>query len=124
MAGIDTGKDRIVSRIDVAVGTSRLTIGVREPEIGVVEDRSGPSRRDPRCMATQTSRWIIRANVIRNVRAISLRVRVVRLMATVTVRGRVARGVVPADVTVRAGVHHWPDCSGNGSARRKHVRTL
>ena len=124
MARVNTGEDRIVGRIDMAVGTSRLTVSVREPEIGVVEDRSGPRRRDPRRMATQASRWIIRANVIRHVGAVSLGVRVVRLMAAVAVRGRVAGGVVAADVAVGAGVHHWPDCSGNGRARRQHVRTL
>lgn len=75
-------------------------------------------------MAGGASCGVGRGDVIGHVRAIILRRGVVRLMAAVAVRGRIARGVVPADVAVRTSVDHRPDRAGDRSARRQHVRAL
>ena len=62
--------------------------------------------------------------MIRHVTSIGLRIRVIRLMATVAIRGRIACAVIAAEMAVRAGIHHGPDGAGHGRARRQHMRPL
>ena len=112
----------VIRRIDVAVAAHRPV--VRNTERRVVENRARPCRGYISGVATYASRRIVRRDVIRRGCAVSLRVSVVGLVAAVAVRGRIPRGVVAADVAVRAGVHHRPNRTGNGCARRQHVRTL
>lgn len=45
-------------------------------------------------------------------------------MAAVAIRRRITRRVVAAQVAVRARIDHRPDGTGDGRARRQHVRTL
>ena len=75
-------------------------------------------------MAGSARRRIVRGNVIRHGRSVGLRIGEVALVTAVAVCGWESRRVVPADVAVRACVDHRPDCAGNRSARRQHVRTL
>lgn len=63
-------------------------------------------------------------DVIRHVGPVSLRVRVIALVAAVAIRRRIAGGVVAADMAIRAGIHHGPDRASYRRARGKHVWTL
>lgn len=122
VAGVDAGKDRVVGRIDVAIGTRRTV--VRNSERSMVEHRTQPGRGHPRGVAGDTGRRIRSRNVIRHVRSVCLRIGVIVLMAAVAVRGWIARRVVAADVAVGASVDHRPNRAGDCGARRQHVRPL
>lgn len=97
---------------------------MRDQESCVVENRAQPCRGYVGGMARNASGWIGCGDVIRHVRPIGLRIREIRLMAAVAIRGWITRGVVAADMAVRAGVHHRSDCAGNRSAWRQHMRAL
>ena len=122
MACADAGEDRIIGRINMAIGTARTL--VRNPEVRMVEDRAQPSGGHPGRVAGEAGGRIIRRDVIRHVCAISLSVREIRLMAAVAIRGWVAGRIVAADMAVRAGIDHRPDRAGNRGARRQHMWTL
>ena len=122
MASIDTGEDRVIRRIDMAVAATRTVM--RNLERRMVENRAEPCRSHPSGVATYASRRIIRRDVVRHVGPIGLRIREIRLMAAVAIRGWIARCVVATDVAVRAGIHHRPNRAGNRGAWRKHVRPL
>jgi len=122
MASIDTGEDCVIRRIDMAIAATRTVM--RNPERRVVENRAEPCRSHPSGVATYASRRIIRRDVIRHGCAVSLRVRKVALVTTVAIRGRITRCVVPADMAVRARIHHRPNRACNRGAWRKHVRPL
>ena len=62
--------------------------------------------------------------MIRHIASIGLRIRVVRLMATVAIRGRIACAVIAAQMAVRARIDHGPDGAGHRRARWQHVRPL
>src|ERR1700739_4861058 len=115
-----TGELLVVGRNGVAIAAHpRYTvIRVRKPEEGVVEDRAQPCRIYISGVATDASRWIICRHVIRHARAVSLRVRVIGLMAAVAIRGRIARSVVAPNMTIGTRIHHGPDRAGNRRARR------
>ena len=117
-----TGLYLVIRRIDVAVAAHRPVVG--NTERGVVENRAQPCRGYISGVATDTSRRIIRRDVIRRACAVSLRVRVVGLVTAVAIRRLMAGGVVPADVAVGARIHHRPYRPCNGRARRQHVGTL
>jgi len=112
----------IVARNGVAI-TAHGSV-VRNPEGGVGENRAQPGRRHISGVTGNTGCRIIRRNVIRHARGVSLGIRIIRLMAAVAVRRRIARRVVPADVAVRASVDHRPNRTRDRRARRQHVRTL
>ena len=112
----------IVARNGVAI-TAHGSV-VRNPEGGVGENRAQPGRRHISGVTGNTGCRIIRRNVIRHARGVSLGTRIIRLMAAVAVRRRIARRVVPADVAVRASVDHRPNRTRDRRARRQHVRTL
>ena len=116
------GELLVVGRNDVAI-TAHGSM-VRNPEKGVVENRAQPRRGHVSSVAGNAGCRIQSSHVIGHGRSIRLCTRVIALMAAVAVRGRIARGVVAADVAVRAGVHHRSDRTGNGCARRQHMRTL
>ena len=97
---------------------------VRNAEKSMIENCAQPSRRHPRGVASDASCRIARRHVIWHVGAIRLGVDEVRLMAAVAVGGGIARGVVAPHVTIRAGVHHRPDRTGDRGARRQHMWTL
>ena len=122
MASVDTGKDRVVGRIDVAIGTARPV--VRNTKIRMVEDCTRPGRRHPSGVAGSAGSRIGSSDVVGDVGAVGLRVGVVRLMATVAIGGGIAGRVVAADVAVRASVNHRPDRSSYRRAWREHVRAL
>jgi hypothetical protein len=122
VAGTDTGENRVVRRTDVAIRTGRAI--VRNPEIGVVEDRTQPRRGHISGVAAYAGCRVRRGYVIRDVRAIGLRIGEVRLVAAVAIRRRISRRIVAAQVAVRTRVDHWADRAGDGRARRQHVRTL
>ena len=122
MAGTDAGEDRVIRGIDVAIGANRTV--VRNPEPGVVENRASPSGGHVRGVAGNAAGRIVSSHVIWYARSIRLCVCVIALMAAVAVGAGIARGVVAADVAVRAGIHHRSDRAGNRGARRQHVRTL
>ena len=94
------------------------------PEIRVIEDGTEPRLGYPRRMARGARRRVGSRHVIRHVAPISLRVGVVRLVAAITIRGRIPGGVIAAYMAVRAGIHHGPDGAGNGRAWWQHVRPL
>jgi hypothetical protein len=112
----------IVRRIDVTITADGPV--VRNPEIRVIENCTKPRLGDPRRMAGNARCRIIRRDVIRNCGAISLRVRVVGLMAAIAIRRRITRRVVAPQMAIRTSVDHRPDRSRNRRARREHVRTL
>ena len=116
----------VVVRINVAIAAhARYTLSrMRKPEEGVVEGRTQPCLGDPSGVAGDAARPIIRRDVIRHAGVVSLRVRVISLVAAVTIGSRIARSVVAADMAVRARIHHRPNCAGDGRAWRQHVRTL
>ena len=122
VAGADTRENRIVRRIDMAIGTRRAL--VRNPEVRMVEHCPQPGGGHISSVAAYTSRRVRRGDVIRNCGAISLRVRIIRLVAAVAIRCRITRGVVAAQVTVRTSVDHRPDRARNRGPWRQHVRTL
>jgi len=106
----------------VAVRAGRTLVGY--PEVGMVKYRPQPSGGHPGGVARDASCRIRGGDVIRHVRAIRLRIRVVRLMAAVAIGGRIASRVVPSDVAVRACINHWADRARHRRARRQHMRTL
>ena len=112
----------VIRRIDVAIGTYRAI--VRNPEPRVVEDRAQPCRGYISGVAGDASRPVIRRDVVRRARAVSLRIRVVILMAAVAIRRWIPGGVVTADMTIGTRIHHGPNRAGNRRARRQHVRPL
>jgi len=122
VARIDAGKDRVIRRINVAIRARRAV--VRNPEVRVVEDSTKPRLSHPRRVARGASGRIGRGYVIRNITAVGLRVRVISLVAAVTIGGWIAGCVIAAEVAVRARIHHWPDGSCDRGARRQHVRPL
>ena len=119
---IDTGKDCVIRGIDMAVAATRTIVW--NPERRVIKNRAQPGSRYPSGVAGNASGWIGRGHVVRHVRPVILSRRVVGLMASITIRGWIARGVVAADMAVGAGIHHRSDRAGNGCAWRQHVRTL
>ena len=122
VTGIDTGKDRVVGRIDMAIGTRRTIVG--NSEGGMVENRAQPGCGRPRCVTGDAGCRIGSGHVIRHVCSIVLCRGVVRLMATVTVRGWIARCIVAADVAVGARIDHRSDRTRHCCTRRQHMRTL
>jgi len=105
----------VVRRNNVAIRAHRPV--VRNAEKSMIENCAQPSRRHPRGVASDASCRIARRHVIWHVGAIRLGVDEVRLMAAVAVGGGIARGVVAPHVTIRAGVHHRPDRTGDRGAR-------
>jgi len=122
MASIDTGEDCVIRRIDMAIAAARTI--VRNPERRMGESCAGPSRGHPGGMAGRARSRIIRGNVIWHACSVRLCIRVIVLMAAIAIGSRKSRTVVAARVTVRASIDHRTDCTGNGRARRQHVRTL
>ena len=122
MASADAGEDRIIGRSNMAIGAARTV--VRNPEIGMVEDRTQPGGGHPGRVAGDAGGWIIRRDVIRHVGAISLSVYEIRLVAAVAVRGWVPGRIVAADMAVRAGIDHRPNRARNRGAGRKHMGPL
>ena len=122
VAGINTGKNLIVGRVDMAIAAARTL--VRNPERRMVEDRPQPGSSHVGSVAAYTGRRIGRHHVIRHGGSISLRVDVVRLVAAVTIGRRVAGGVVAAHVAVRTCIDHRPDRPRHCRTRRQHMRTL
>ena len=112
----------IVRRIDVTITADGPV--VRNPEICVIENCTKPCLGHPRRMAGNARRWIIRRHVIGHGGPVGLGVHIVRLVATIAIRRRIAGRVVAAEVTVGTGIDHRPDRAGNRRARRHHVRTL
>lgn len=94
MAGIDTGKDLIVSRVDMAITAARAL--VRNSERRMVENRPQPGGGHPGRMAGSASCRIRSSYVIRYRGPIVLRGREVGLVAAVAIRRRVTGGVVAA----------------------------
>ena len=97
---------------------------VRDPEVGMVEDRTQPGSGHISGVAAYARCRVRRRYVIRHSRAIGLRIGVVRLVAAVAIRRRITRRVVAAQVAVRTSVDHRADRTCNRRARRQHVRTL
>lgn len=122
MASINAREHRVVRRINVAIRAGGTI--VRNPEIGVIEHRAEPRLSHPRRMARGASRRVGRRHVIRHSASIGLRIRVIRLMAAVTIRGRIACAVIASEMAVRAGIDHGPDGAGHGRARWQHMRPL
>ena len=122
MASADAGEQRIIGRINMAIGTARTV--VRNPEVSMVEDRTQPGGGHPGRVAGYAGRRIIRRDVIRHGGAICLSVYEILLMAAVAIRGWVASRIVAADVAIRAGIDHRPNRARNRGARRKHMRPL
>lgn len=122
VACVDAGEDRVIRRIDMAVAATRTVM--RNPERRMVKDCPEPCRSHPSGVARNASRRIVCRDVIRRVGPIGLRIRVIRLMAAVAIRRRIAGGVVAANVAVRTRIHHRPNRACNGRAWRQHVRTL
>ena len=75
-------------------------------------------------MAGDASCWVRRGDVIRHIGPISLRVRVIALVAAVAIRRRISRSVIAAGMAIRAGIHHGPDRASYRRARGQHVWTL
>lgn len=122
MAGVDAGEHGVVRGINMAIRATGTIM--RNPEIGVIEHRAKPCLGHPRGVAGRARRRIRSRHVIRNVTPVGLRICVIRLMAAVTIRCRIAGGVVAAEVAVGASIDHGPDCAGHSRARRQHVRPL
>ena len=122
MASADAGEDRIVRRVDMAIGTARAV--VRNPEIGMVENRAQPSGGYISGVASDASGRIIRRDVIWDGCAISLSVREIRLVAAIAIRRWIAGGVIAANMAVGARIHHRPNRAGNGGTGRKHMGSL
>ena len=122
MASADAGEDRIIGRINMAIGTARTV--VRNPEVGMVENGTQPGGGHPGRMAGNTCRRIISRHVIGHGRSIRLCIRIIALMAAVAIRGRIARRIIAADMAVRASIDHRPNRARNGAARRKHMGSL
>ncbi len=122
MASADAGEDRIIGRINMAIGTARTV--VRNPEISMVKDRTQPSGGHPGRVAGNAGGRIIGRDVIRDVGAISLSVYEIGLMAAVAICGWVAGRIVGADMAVRAGVDHRPNRARNRGAGREHMGSL
>jgi len=85
---VDTREHGIVRRDLMAVRADRAVVG--NAEIGMVEYRPQPGCGHVGRMAAYARCRVGRGHVIRNVRAIVLRVREVGLVAAVAVRGRIA----------------------------------
>jgi len=117
-----TRKRFIIRRIGVTVTANGPV--VRNPEVGMVEYRPQPGGGHVGRVAAYACCRIIRRDVIGNGGAIILRVREVRLVAAVAIRGRVTGGVVAAQVAVGTRIDHRSNRARNRRARRYHVRTL
>lgn len=122
MTSINAGKDRIVCRINMTISAYRSVMWNHERR--VIEHGSQPGCSYPRRVTRSASRRVGCRHVIGHVRPVILCGRVIRLVASVAIRGRIARGVIAADVAVRASIYHRPDRTGDCGAWRKHVRTL
>lgn len=122
VACVDAREDCVVRGVDVAVAATGTL--VRNLECRMVKHSAQPGGRYPCRVARNASCRVRRGNVIWHVRPIILSRRVVRLVAAVAIRRRIARGVIAADVAVRTRIHHRPDRAGNRGAGRRHVRTL
>ena len=119
-----TGEHLVVVCIGVAINAHIGGCAMRKPELSVVEDRAQPRLRRPggSGVAGLASRRVGGSYVIRHGCSVGLRVCIVSLMATVAIRRRKARRIVPAGVAVRTRIDHWPDRTRNCRARRQHVR--
>ena len=119
VAGADTGENRVVGGVDMAIGARRTL--VRNPEVRMVEYRTQPGCRHISRVAAYASCWVRGGYVIRHVRAISLRVGEISLVATVAIRRRIARRVVAAQMAIRTRVDHRADGARNRRTRWQHV---
>ena len=122
VACADARENRVIRRIDVAIGAGRAVM--RNLEVTMVENRAEPGRGDIGRMAGNARCRVICRHVIRHCAPIRLRIREVRLMAAIAVRGGIAGRVVSSDVAVCAGIHHGTNRTGHRRARRNHVRAL
>ena len=117
-----TGELRVVGRNDVAI-TAHGSV-VRNHKKSMVENRAQPSRSHIGRMAGNAGCRIQSSHVIGYGRSIRLCIREIALMTAVAVRRRIARGVVAADMAIRAGINHRSNRARNRGARRKHMRPL
>jgi len=97
---------------------------VRNPEIRVIENCAKPRGGHVSRVAAYARCRIIRRDVIGHRGPVGRCVRIVRLVATIAIRRRIARRVIPSYVAVRASIHHSADRARHRRARRQHVRSL
>ena len=97
---------------------------VRNLEIRVIKHCTQPGLSYPRRVATGASCRIAGCDMVGDVRAVCLRIGEIRLVAAVTIGRGISRGVIAADVAVRARVDHRANRTGDSRARRQHVRPL